>query len=139
MIDASRKEIWDIITNWCVLRTISPLVADEVEYVGDQLIEGSHLKLIYNTNRNFVCDFKIVTVRNDVYSSEDWEYFMELCTSYPKIPFQQIKFSIVFLESNKCFLTFTHEYKEKLNVNMLSKISADKKIVLRDIKNYLEK
>jgi hypothetical protein len=137
-IDSTRKEIWDVITNWCVLRTVSPDVADEIQYKGNQLNVGSQIKLIFNIKRKFVCDLRVVKVNCDMYS-QDWEYVLECYDSCPKVPFQEIKFSLVFLKLNKCFLIFQHVFKESLDHKVIHSISAQKKTILKNIKNYLEK
>lgn len=137
-IDSTRKEIWDVITNWCVLRTVSPDVADEIEYKGNQLLVGSEIKLIFNLKKNFVCHIRVKKINCDTYS-QDWEYILECYDSCPKVPYQEIKFSIVFIKLNKCFLIFQHVFKEKIDFKAINSISAEKKIILKNIKNYLEK
>lgn len=136
-IDSTREEIWDVITNWDLLRTVSPIMADEVQFKGDQLEEGSEMKLIFNIKKNFVCDVRVVKINCDIYS-QDWEYFLECYYSQPKVPFQEIRFSVVFLKPDKSFLIFQHIFKQTLDLKIINSISDDKKRILLDIKNYLE-
>jgi hypothetical protein len=138
MIDSSRKEIWDVITNWCVLKTVSPIIADEIQSHGDQLQVGSELKLIFYNKKNVQCHLKVLKVNCDLHS-QDWEYCLECNCSKPNVPFQEIKFSIVFLKPNKSFLIFQHFFKEQLELKFINSISNEKKKILSDIKNYLEK
>ena len=59
-----------------------------------------------------------------------WEYSMHCYQGVPLVPDQEIKFKIIRINEDSCFLEFKHVFKQKLKQNILDTITQDKKKIL---------
>jgi len=66
-----------------------------------------------------------------------WVYTLECYDGVPKMPKQEITFTIIKIDSNMCFLEFKHTFLEYIKHNVIQNISKDKILILKTLKEKL--
>ena len=128
VIDINRNCLWEIISNWSNFRKLVPFIADEVIYEGDPNTVNTNLTLRW-VNKKVECFLKVTNVSCDK-KNIIWEYSMHCYQGVPLVPDQEIKFKIIRINEDSCFLEFKHVFKQKLKQNILDTITQDKKKIL---------
>ena len=120
--------MWEIISNRSNFRKLVPFIADEVIYEGDPNTVNTNLTLRW-VNKKVECFLKVTNVSCDK-KNIIWEYSMHCYQGVPLVPDQEIKFKIIRINEDSCFLEFKHVFKQKLKQNILDTITQDKKKIL---------
>lgn len=137
-INAEQDKVWDLMTNWKQLKTICPLIANDVEYDGENVKLGTKLKLTLKKNKcTSVCFLQTTSVSSSP-NDYKWGYTLTCYDAIPKVPKQEIVFNVIKVNEQNTFLTFTHDFKEFINNEVLNFLSNDKKEILKCLKVFLE-
>jgi hypothetical protein len=136
IIYCDRKSAFDVISNWTVLREVAPTIADNVEYEGVPTELNTKLKISF-VAKKMICYLKVIKCDNDELSNE-WLYHLECYDGKPKVPLQEIHFSVVKIKDDSCYLSFRHVFKQPVKIEIIDTISTEKRNILKLIKIYLE-
>ena len=136
IIKANNKDIWNLITDFKTLSKIAPIIGENIEKWGFPFEEGSfwkgYLKNIKKTvflrvNKVKMCEHKKI-----------WIYSLETIGTDKKIYPHMIELKIIKIEEQKCQLSITHKFIQKIKNNYLKIININKRDILKRIKKYFE-
>jgi hypothetical protein len=131
LINSSRDEVWDVISDWVEFQKRVPLIADRVIYQCEDKMLGS--SLIIQKDNMSQCKLKVVLVENDA-DSFIWEFGLDCSQSQSNIPDQHIRIQVERLEKELTLLTFTHEFRTNISAKLLKALSKEKRKILRSLK-----
>lgn len=132
IIDRKMEKVWKIITNWNLLRKYVPSFADTVVYEGDPLDIGTKMHVYKKGVENH-----LLVVKSEV-SEEKCEYVLRCFKGVPNAPKQDIQF-LLAKAGNMTFLVFNQNFLQPIKHNMLNDMTKDKKFILMELKNKLER
>jgi len=125
VLNIKRTCLWAIVANCTNFKKVVPFIADEVVYEGDP--NNVNTKLILKWIKKKVeCYLKVTKVNCDK-KSDIWEYHMNCYKGVPVVPNQEIKFKIVKINEDSCFLEFKHMFRQYIKQDILDTIAKDKK------------
>jgi len=136
VINSTREDIWNILTDWTVLKNIAPQIADDVQYYGDRFEIGSKIKIVSNS-KNLACNLKVLKANHEE-GNENWEYHLDVYDGIPSLPLQEIHFSLVNLSENLTMVIFKHVFKVPMVNDVIDSLSLEKKSILAQLKNHFE-
>jgi len=135
IINSRIDKVWNLLTNWISLSQVAPLIADDVECTGDPTEVNTIVKLFF-IDKKMMCHLRVKNVEEQ--NENNLLYRLECFYGLPKVPHQDIQFQIVKINDKSCYLSFAHEFREKVNSKMIASLQSDKRKILGKIKNYME-
>jgi hypothetical protein len=137
VLEINRKCLWEIVSNWNILKKLVPFIADLVIYEGSPKVKGTNLRLKW-LKKNIECFLKVERVSNEI-DNDVWEYSLLCYKGVPAVPEQEIIFKILRIDKNFSFLEFKHVFKQSIKNEILESISQDKKKILQTLKEKIDK
>lgn len=132
----SSKTLWKIITDWSLFRKIAPQICDECAYKGDPEKVGTILMIKWTEIKKATCFLKVIKANFNL-SEGRHEYFLYCFESEPRIPLQELRFTLIELDEKLTLLHFEHQYLEPLDSRITCNISKFKKSVLKHLKKAI--
>jgi hypothetical protein len=136
IINTSRQNLWELVTNWVEFRKVAPEIGQEIKIEGDQKILKTKFQLVFH-DKNITCDLSVIKCNHDNDSIE-WSYGVECSKNSAQIPPQEIYFNIVNINDNSCYLLFKHIFKGKVKSNFLKSLSNEKQKILSNVQNHFK-
>jgi hypothetical protein len=133
-------DLWNLITDLKLLKSISMSFCEEVEYFGDPLKVGTKIKLGFNISESekMICYLSVEEV-NNTDCDDLYVYQLRCDESYRKAPVQIIQFTIMRIKALKfCHLMLKHEFMQTIVNSDMEKFKEKKANLLNDIKIYIE-
>lgn len=136
-INCERKLIWNNLINLNKLYQFNPNNNLIFEYEHDNLRENTLIK-VKDVNNNSLGTFVVKNILEGI-QEEIWSFELDLDKENNILPIQNIYFTIYELAENKNFLIIKHKFKNFIKMKHINELSEDKKQILINLKDYLEK
>lgn len=137
IIKSSQDKVWSVITNWPLLRTVAPIVADKVEVSKDQLEVGVKINLGFKKKKVMhVCCLEVIDVDKNNFSK--WNYKMTCHDTNLQVPRQEVEFVCIKIVDDLTFLSFKHKFMECIDTKFIDNLTKNKREILERVKLYLE-
>jgi len=139
IVKCSREEAFKIVSDWGILKNVAPSIADRVKYKGDSSQVGSKFKIYSQkpNGKNMVFKLKVINVETNE-NLVEWKYQLYCYEGKPRVPQQEIIFSVVKIKENSCFIGFKHIFKQPVKIKVIEGMSAEKRNILKLLKSHLE-
>jgi hypothetical protein len=136
IIKKNRKVLWKILTDWELFRTHVPCIAESVEYQGDKLSKGSIIILKWESKK-IECKLRIVKVEKED-EENDWVFVLDCFEGSPKLPQQELRFTVSKISENTSFVHFKHEFRQPLKYEYFEPLTKHKKNILKSLRNIFK-
>lgn len=132
-IQTSIDKVCNVITDWGKFAEFVPRIAEEVvitDKLGDISRRVTHVKF-----KNFEYKLRVIKYFK---TPIRMEFHLLPYDSVPKIPNQELQFTVIKLNEEKTFVQFKHVFKENLRRTTVNKIQDEKRLILTELKQALE-
>ena len=136
VIPQNMKVLWDFITNFNKVTTISKLFADKFEYKGDLYQKGTFIKGLNGPNNKAIF-LRVKSVQNDP-NSKIWNYIVETFGTNNAVVKQDLEISVIGITKETSQLSFTHIFHSTVPKSQLLIFSEEKKKFLENIQHYFQ-
>lgn len=135
IINTNIEKVWDVISDWKTFQTYVPLIAEQVDYGGDDPRNVGTRINIEHPSKYSKFSLRVIKSLN---TEEKKEYFLELFKAEPISPKQDLKFSLIFVNDDITYLSFKHEFREPIKFELINSITREKKHILKELKKRME-
>lgn len=136
LIKTNFHKVCETICDWEQFAHRVPRVADrvitEIETTHNT-IKAKTMSIVF---RNF--NYKLKVFHQSI-TDVRMQLYLEVVDSSPKIPAQELRFTIIKISDVLCLVHFRHIFKENLKRTNINKIQAEKRLILSELKESLEK
>jgi hypothetical protein len=134
-IKADFEKISELLLNLKLLQKTVPSICDKVDYEGDKISENMDVKFLWVEKVSMTVDIKIKSISQKPY----WTTLVYECSDGSQsVPSQVVEWQAIKME-DRCFLNFTHTFKDGVNRKTLELISKDKKKILLKLKKAMDR
>ncbi len=133
IIKSNRRNLWKILTDWELFHQYVPSICEKVEYTGDKLSRGSIIKLKWDSKK-IECKLKITNIENNDFDN-DWIFSLDCFEENPKLPHQELLFTLSKVSENTSFVHFKHRFKQPLRYEYFDPLTKHKRKILKSLKN----
>ena len=133
-IDKSIEKVWQVVTNFNIFKKYVPQIGDVINYDGKSLEKGTKIHIYFNSGEKE----HHLKVSKCIEGQNKKLYSLNFYAGKPKSPKQELRFCLIKIDNNSCFLYFEHKFFKFLKARLIHSISKEKKEILNTLKNSFE-